>query len=419
MQNQEIPGSYVGSIVIQYLVTENSFSPASDNGFSVTLVPPLYTNGFNATDDDFVSSYTYVQAFDYGDAPSSYGEAVHEINLVQSGGSYQNYIYLGSRVDQESSNQASDDGLGDENNDTDDEDGVVFPSLIPGNQVTIPVDVTVEDSGFGYLYGWIDWNRDGDFEDEGESIVPQYTYIFGTSTIDVVVDVPVSASVGQTFARFRAGAGNPTLSPSGFNAYGEVEDYMVTIASVLPMELTRLWGDYRNSHNFLAWESAQAVNSAVFTVERRFEGEATFCRITKVDADSHSAESTAYSFRDYNIERKGVYYYRLNQISEDGNSTFSKVVPIMVDHSTSNDLSLVPNPAKSQFTIHFDEFVPGKIEIRLWNTIGQLERMERVQLDDKFDESISINLSGIASGTYLVSVNNGGKVFYSKLIVNQ
>ena len=66
-QNQVIPGSTAlipsqGSITIQYKVTRNTPIGSPSNGFNVNVQPPPYSNGSNATDDDTVSSYTYVNS---------------------------------------------------------------------------------------------------------------------------------------------------------------------------------------------------------------------------------------------------------------------------------------------------------------------------------------------------------------------
>ncbi len=51
---------------------------------------------------------------------------------------------------------------GDDLNNIDDEDGVVFPPLTRG--LTASISVTIV--GIGYLNAWIDWNGDGDFNDQ-------------------------------------------------------------------------------------------------------------------------------------------------------------------------------------------------------------------------------------------------------------
>jgi uncharacterized repeat protein (TIGR01451 family) len=239
IQNQNIPaGPVSGNITIQYAVLNNSPQSISSNGFNVNLQPPPYSNGTNSTLDDAASTYTYVKAQDYGDAPLTYGTAVHEIDVFKSGGFYTQYIYLGSSVDPESSYNASALADGDDLNGSDDEDGVTIPSLQQGATVSIPVTVTAQDASFGYLYAWIDWNADGDFLDAGEQINSPFTFFAASATVNLSVTVPMSATVGASYARFRIGDMNG--SPSAASLYGEVEDYQVFILGSTPsLSLTK------------------------------------------------------------------------------------------------------------------------------------------------------------------------------------
>ena len=243
VQNQTIPAQFNGTVTIQYKVTVNSFlSGTPQNGFNVNLTPPAGRN--DSGSDDSVSSYTYVQAFDFGDAPASYDSgspARHEISLVKDNSGdpdyydyYRNYMYLGSYVDPEPTNQPSSDAKGDDNNKTgglnvNDEDGVTFPAMTVGTTVTIPVVVTIVDETYVNtvckLSAWIDWNGDGDFLDAGERIATNIT-ISASGTYYLRVKVPADAITGRpTFARFRLG---PSVSgPTGSAAYGEVEDYQI------------------------------------------------------------------------------------------------------------------------------------------------------------------------------------------------
>ncbi len=237
-QNATIPGDSRRTITIQYKVTENSFlgaAPSVSNGFAANLQPPAYTSG-QTTDDDSLSAYTYVQAFDYDDAPSSYGAAWHEVNVTRNPpttGSYTSYIYMGAAVDPEAASQASSDALGDDTNQTgglgvDDEDGVTFPMMRRGQPAVIPVAVTLTAPGqVGFLHAWIDWNGDGVFG-AGEQIATNML-VSASGVVNINVTVPANAIVSQpTFARFRLGP--PGVGPTGAATYGEVEDHRVSIA---------------------------------------------------------------------------------------------------------------------------------------------------------------------------------------------
>jgi len=73
---------------------------------------------------------------------------------------------------------------------------------------------------------WIDFNRDGDFDDAGEAV---YT---GTSsgTLSGNINIPASASIGLTGMRVAMQWNNPAATCGSFT-YGEVEDYTVNILS--------------------------------------------------------------------------------------------------------------------------------------------------------------------------------------------
>jgi hypothetical protein len=219
IQSEIIPASFSGTITIGYKVTQNSASPGS-NGFNVNISPAPYQTNSNSTDDDAVSSYTYTEIRDYGDAPESYGAAYHIIDFNR---------YLGELIDGEDANQPSANADADDLNGLDDEDGVMFPDEMHRGE-TVDISVTVAD--MGYLNVWIDWNGDGDFNDANEHVTDNAQRLSGTANISVAV--PADAIISQpTFARFRFSAETLT-SPTGAAIGGEVEDYQIMLLCAIP-----------------------------------------------------------------------------------------------------------------------------------------------------------------------------------------
>jgi gliding motility-associated-like protein len=193
--------------------------------FSLTLVDGSFT-----TEPDFlpysagmvpliVPQQDYPN--DFGDAPVSYGSAGHAIS---------SWIYMGSAPDGEAASQFSDEADGDDLNGRDDEDGVTFPELRQGSMATIRVSITTLFTT--YLNAWVDWNGDGDFNDNNERIAKNIRR-HSSTTLNLDVQVPANAIVSRpTYARFRLGPS--TESPVGTASSGEVEDYMIKIACVPP-----------------------------------------------------------------------------------------------------------------------------------------------------------------------------------------
>lgn len=157
---------------------------------------------------------------DFGDAPDSYQTSYAALGARHgiSG------LTLGLSVDGESEaylpplSDDSADGLNDD-------DGVAFPVPLQVGQTSM-VQVTVTGaSADSVLNGWIDWDRDGQF-DSSEQIITDRSVIDGTAS--VFFDAPTWAQSGETWARFRL-SNTSGIGPSGGVPEGEVEDYRVDI----------------------------------------------------------------------------------------------------------------------------------------------------------------------------------------------
>ncbi len=136
-------------------------------------------------------------------------------------------------VDGEPDGQPDANALGDDNNNFDDENGVVFTTgLAPGKTAIITVTVSTGSNAPGRLQGWIDFNRNGSWADPGEQVFRNLVLPAGVHTLEI--DVPSSAIPGTTFARFRYGP-EKDLSFVGLATAGEVEDYRVDILTDRPV----------------------------------------------------------------------------------------------------------------------------------------------------------------------------------------
>ncbi len=169
---------------------------------------------------------------DFGDAPETTTGLAYQTTLPT--GARHNIVagvYLGFKVDPEANGQPSI-GADCDDNDClfaslgDDEDGVTMPSVIEiGNTISISVLTSMA----GYLDLWIDYNINGTWVGPGEHVFTTLPVVLGINALSFVV--PTTATVGQSYARYRFRSTNVSgaISFNGLVADGEVEDYPVYI----------------------------------------------------------------------------------------------------------------------------------------------------------------------------------------------
>jgi uncharacterized repeat protein (TIGR01451 family) len=202
----------VSSAAIAGIDTFARFRVSSSGGLS-------YTG--EAADGEVEDHLVTMGALDFGDAPDPF----YPTRLASDGARHVlgGALFLGAGVDAEVDGQPTAAASGDDESDSDDEDGVVFPSSL-GVGLDAAVEVTA--SADGLLNAWIDFNADGDWLDPGEQVFADEPVLAGTKTL--TLSVPATAAVGTTCARFRVDSVGG-LSPTGLATDGEVEDLQVVI----------------------------------------------------------------------------------------------------------------------------------------------------------------------------------------------
>ncbi len=167
---------------------------------------------------------------DFGDAPDGAEfEVSYNTFAANNGASHDVFdgFRLGDTIDSEIDGQPDYSAGGD----GDDEDGVTLPlSVYATSTFTVPVDVTIppQIGDTAWLDGWIDFDRDGVWE-EGEEHVVHQEVTTGENLFDVTV--PATVSWGRTFMRLRLST-SETMEPTGAGGLGEVEDYQLVVWNV-------------------------------------------------------------------------------------------------------------------------------------------------------------------------------------------
>ena len=177
---------------------------------------------------------TYVDAglinLDYGDLPDPlYGgvnDASHAITTE---------LQIGSVTDAEIAAQPNGTATGDDTTGSpDDEDGFTAPAaIIAGQTVGFDVVVSNDTGSDATLYGFVDWNADGDFDDAGETVTASVADGVTNATETLTFTVPLGAVTGADLGtRFRLST-DTGLAAGGTASNGEVEDYLIQVNDAL------------------------------------------------------------------------------------------------------------------------------------------------------------------------------------------
>ena len=190
-------GNYVATVV----VTDNGFTPLS--GISDTSVQ--------------------VVGYDFGDAIATF-----PVTSAENGA---RHVAVGPRLGGNRDTEA--DGIhsaladfDDGDVTPDDEDGVSFSTLRPGESATFTIDLQQPSPTGNYLSAWIDYNQNGSWNDAGEQIFTDYNLGSTSGSIPLSLVIPWVQDGTYTQARFRLSSASG-LTTTGAAPDGEVEDYRV------------------------------------------------------------------------------------------------------------------------------------------------------------------------------------------------
>lgn len=168
---------------------------------------------------------------DYGDLPTSKANYILITTGDDAAGHTIGTLRMGSLIDKETNGQQnSGDALGDDQNTSDDEDGVTMLGTKWNAGSTNQVRVSV--NGDGCLMAWVDWNNDGDFVDTGERIINNQSVSSGDNdiTFNVPNGIPETATYYSRFRLYPRDSGGVCTSTKNFiyQVYnGEVEDHSI------------------------------------------------------------------------------------------------------------------------------------------------------------------------------------------------
>lgn len=296
--------------------------------------------------DTTIKMFKATTVYEYGDLPTYYGNSVvnarHIVLLT---------MRFGVSLDAEANHNSSTLANGDDNADFDDEDGVARrnrngsipsgdPNWSPGvsghdGMVRIAAKGCSETAAC-YFVGWIDWNRDGDFDDNLERVVEvvglgsDYETYYG-------FEIPAGTSFTDVryYARFRicpatwdddtgwlAGDCDTPIATDVHN--GEIEDYAWDWGTPTAVKLTSFTATGLPGHVLVSWETTTEVDNLGFNLYRRPAGTPDYALQNESLIPSEGpgqVEGAQYTFVDNAVTAGTTYEYLLEDVDRNGTRT--------------------------------------------------------------------------------------------------
>ena len=212
---------------LTYSPAAGTFLPPGAHQLTVTFDPADPANYRSVSKSVSIE----VLGVDFGDAPeaSTSGFAnTYPVTLEQNGAHHilSSTLHMGAGVDAEIDGTASVDNAAGDNAEGSDEDGVRLSASMFSLGEESSSSLSIAASGAGLVDAWIDFNADGDWDDENEQILASFPVVGGANLAPF--DVPTNASPGEVGVRVRLSSAGG-LAARGSADDGEVEDYLFRI----------------------------------------------------------------------------------------------------------------------------------------------------------------------------------------------
>lgn len=252
----------------------------------------------------------------------------------------------------------------------------------------------------------------------------------GTSAHCNNVDILLSTDNGNTFTIVAANVANDgshdiTLSDinttnarlliqcsvggnfKSASTFFDISDNVFSIdAAMLPVELVDFKAELWNQKEAaISWTTIFEVNNSHFEVQKSRDGK-SFSNIGRIEGVGNSTDLQSYRLID-KTPFKGLNYYRLKQVDEDGVFEYSTVKILRV-FDKDIPIHLYPNPAKE--VIYINGLDQSDYPVLIYNQLGQVVRQERVV-------EHQIDVSTLTKGIYYFEFVTPMQRYMEKVVV--
>jgi len=220
-----------------------------------------------------------------------------------------------------------------------------------------------------------------------------------------VID-PVDANIvwNATASRWEV-----TFDVTGFSGF-----IIQTGSNPLPVQLNFFSGNWQGSDVLLQWQTAAEVNHDYFEVEKSLDG-INYTALGRLNGGA-GVSVRNYMWLDTDATGAARLYYRLKIVSLSGAVEYSDVVIMTPDQAARFLTRVSPNPFRDQLQLGLNLPAAGKVLVRITDITGRVMVSRSIDAPRGFSTLILPEVSGLASGTYVLSAVYGGQSATYKLV---
>lgn len=198
---------------------------------------------------------------------------------------------------------------------------------------------------------------------------------------------------------------NQASNGSGTNGSGVIGNS----TGPLPVTLIDFSADLSGDVVIIEWSTLSEINNDHFIVEKSTNLD-RWKKVTRIEGAGNSREKLSYSTVDRE-KPNGTVYYRLHQVDHDGKRTIYK--PVAVTGSDRQIHHVYPNPFNDVVFLNLPEQGGAKLSICVFDSKGQ--QLKSI-VDNANGQNISLDLSNLAGGSYILQVKYTQKSEYIHIL---
>ncbi|QQS35944.1 MAG: T9SS type A sorting domain-containing protein [Ignavibacteriales bacterium] len=201
--------------------------------------------------------------------------------------------------------------------------------------------------------------------------------------------------------------------------------YRCIDTTIVPVDLSSFFAEINNNTITLEWSTATETNNQGFEILKSNDKQ-SWKTIVFVEGHGTTTETHSYYFTDKDILSEKVKY-RLKQIDYDGTFTYSKIIEVNAD-LTSTEFVLhqnYPNPfnptTKIKFTIPAVETrhasSPNAVHLKVFDILGNEIATLVNETKPAGTYEVEFNAEGLSSGVYFYRLRAGSFISTKKLLL--